>query len=93
MNELLETEKMYVNELEAVLRGYIEEMENPDLVSFLPEALHGKRDVLFANWQELYNFHKRLVSLYIEWYFVVWGVLKKMLDPDLIRYFQGKQGK
>ncbi|XP_072033111.1 guanine nucleotide exchange factor DBS-like [Amphiura filiformis] len=58
MNELLETEKMYVSELEAVLRGYIEEMENPDLMSFIPDALHGKKDVLFANWQELYNFHK-----------------------------------
>lgn len=58
MNELLETEKVYVKELEAVLRGYIEEMENPDLVSFVPDVLHGKKDVLFANWQELYNFHK-----------------------------------
>ena len=59
MNELLETEKVYVEELEAVLRGYIEEMENPDLISFIPDVLQGKKDVLFANWQELYNFHKR----------------------------------
>ena len=59
MNELVETEKVYVEELEAVLRGYIEEMENPDLISFIPDVLQGKKDVLFANWQELYNFHKR----------------------------------
>ena len=59
INELIETEKMYVNELHAVLRGYIQEMDNPDLMPFIPEALLGNQDILFSNWPDIYKFHSR----------------------------------
>ncbi|XP_038050997.1 guanine nucleotide exchange factor DBS-like [Patiria miniata] len=68
MKELIETEKMYVNELCAVLRGYIQEMENPDLMPFIPEALQGHRDILFSNWAEIYKFHSSTFLVELESY-------------------------
>uniref|UniRef100_A0A3P9HR32 MCF.2 cell line derived transforming sequence a n=1 Tax=Oryzias latipes TaxID=8090 RepID=A0A3P9HR32_ORYLA len=57
MRELIETERIYVEELLAVLLGYRAEMDNPTLSGLLPPILHSKRDVLFGNMPEIYNFH------------------------------------
>ncbi|XP_067313722.1 proto-oncogene DBL isoform X3 [Pseudorasbora parva] len=57
MKELIETERIYVEELLAVLLGYRAEMDNPSLASDLPTSLRNKRDVLFGNLPDIYNFH------------------------------------
>lgn len=68
MKELIETEKIYVRELESVLTGYINEMKNPNLQSVIPESLKGKEDILFANWEDIFEFHKRLFLVELESY-------------------------
>ncbi|XP_034033623.1 guanine nucleotide exchange factor DBS isoform X3 [Thalassophryne amazonica] len=59
MNELLETERAYVEELLCVLEGYAAEMDNPAMLHLIPSTLLGKKDVLFGNMSEIYQFHKR----------------------------------
>uniref|UniRef100_A0AAZ3R394 MCF.2 cell line derived transforming sequence a n=1 Tax=Oncorhynchus tshawytscha TaxID=74940 RepID=A0AAZ3R394_ONCTS len=59
MRELIETERVYVEELLSVLLGYRGEMENPALAGLLPPILRSKRNVLFGNMPEIYNFHSR----------------------------------
>ncbi|XP_026073823.1 guanine nucleotide exchange factor DBS isoform X3 [Carassius auratus] len=68
MNELLETERAYVEELMCVLQGYAAEMDNPSMTPLLPAALQNKKDVLFGNMQEIYNFHKRIFLKELESY-------------------------
>ncbi|XP_048049672.1 guanine nucleotide exchange factor DBS isoform X2 [Megalobrama amblycephala] len=68
MNELLETERAYVEELMCVLQGYAAEMDNPSMAPLLPAALQNKKDVLFGNMQEIYNFHKRIFLKELETY-------------------------
>ncbi|XP_048032745.1 proto-oncogene DBL isoform X2 [Megalobrama amblycephala] len=60
MKELIETERIYVEELLAVLLGYRAEMDKPSLASLLPSSLRNKRDVLFGNLPDIYNFHSRV---------------------------------
>ncbi|XP_062332033.1 proto-oncogene DBL isoform X1 [Osmerus eperlanus] len=60
MRELIETERVYVEELLSVLLGYRAEMDNPALSGLLPPLLHSKRDILFGNMPEIYNFHSRV---------------------------------
>ena len=96
MNELLETERAYVEELLCVLevrevqsslfhvyspqqvlymlfgdctlcnngcniklQGYAAEMDNPAMAHLIPSTLLSKKDVLFGNMSEIYQFHKR----------------------------------
>ncbi|KAK7154179.1 hypothetical protein R3I94_007520 [Phoxinus phoxinus] len=68
MNELLETERAYVEELLCVLQGYAAEMGNPSMAPLIPAALQNKKDVLFGNMQEIYNFHKRIFLKELETY-------------------------
>ncbi|XP_036400831.1 guanine nucleotide exchange factor DBS-like isoform X3 [Megalops cyprinoides] len=58
MNELLETERAYVEELLCVLQGYGAEMDNPAMAHLIPSTLQNKKDVLFGNMAEIYQFHK-----------------------------------
>eukprot|EP00063_Salmo_salar_P045312 XP_014020147.1 PREDICTED: guanine nucleotide exchange factor DBS-like isoform X8 [Salmo salar] len=58
MNELLETERAYVEELLCVLQGYASEMDNPAMANLMPIPLQNKKDVLFGNMPEIYHFHK-----------------------------------
>ncbi|XP_051921751.1 proto-oncogene DBL isoform X1 [Hippocampus zosterae] len=60
MRELIETERIYVEELLSVLLGYKAEMENPHLAVLLPPVLHAKKGVLFGNMPDIYNFHSSL---------------------------------
>ncbi|XP_016533586.1 guanine nucleotide exchange factor DBS isoform X2 [Poecilia formosa] len=59
MNELLETERAYVEELLCVLEGYAAEMDNPAMAHLIPSTLQSKKDILFGNMPEIYQFHKR----------------------------------
>ncbi|XP_062861810.1 guanine nucleotide exchange factor DBS isoform X2 [Trichomycterus rosablanca] len=68
MNELLETERAYVEELLCVLQGYAAEMDNPAMASLIPTALQNKKDVLFGNMQEIYLFHKTIFLTELETY-------------------------
>ncbi|CAL1542994.1 unnamed protein product, partial [Lymnaea stagnalis] len=58
MNELIETEEAYVNELNQILQGYYNKMEDRSYQMNIPPALIGQRNVLFGNLQQIYNFHK-----------------------------------
>ncbi|XP_045447310.1 guanine nucleotide exchange factor DBS-like [Melitaea cinxia] len=56
--ELLQTERVYVQELGSILTGYKEEIEKPENQHVLPAALVGQTDVLFGNLHELFTFHQ-----------------------------------
>ncbi|KAG8586608.1 hypothetical protein GDO81_005430 [Engystomops pustulosus] len=68
MNELIETERVYVEELLSVLEGYAAEMENPLVMHLLSPALLNKKDVLFGNMEEIYHFHNRIFLRELENY-------------------------
>uniref|UniRef100_A0A8B9T017 MCF.2 cell line derived transforming sequence n=1 Tax=Anas platyrhynchos TaxID=8839 RepID=A0A8B9T017_ANAPL len=60
INELIETERVYVEELFTVLTGYRAEMDNPAMVILLPPILRNRKDVLFGNMPEIYDFHNKI---------------------------------
>ncbi|CAG05785.1 unnamed protein product, partial [Tetraodon nigroviridis] len=68
MNELLETERAYVEELLCVLQGYASEMDNPAMLPLIPAPLQNKKEVLFGNMSEIYHFHKRTFLRELEQY-------------------------
>ncbi|TWW64194.1 Guanine nucleotide exchange factor DBS DBL's big sister MCF2-transforming sequence-like protein [Takifugu flavidus] len=68
MNELLETERAYVEELLCVLEGYAAEMDNPAMAHLIPSSLQNKKDILFGNMSEIYQFHKRTFLKELEAY-------------------------
>uniref|UniRef100_A0A8D0DXG8 MCF.2 cell line derived transforming sequence n=1 Tax=Salvator merianae TaxID=96440 RepID=A0A8D0DXG8_SALMN len=59
INELIETERVYVEELFTVLMGYRAEMDNPSMTFLLPPVLQNCKDVLFGNMPEIYDFHNK----------------------------------
>ncbi|XP_059408685.1 guanine nucleotide exchange factor DBS-like isoform X5 [Carassius carassius] len=68
MNELLETERAYVEELLCVLEGYGAEMDNPAMAHLIPNTLLHKKDILFGNMPEIYQFHKKTFLCELEAY-------------------------
>ncbi|XP_071210777.1 guanine nucleotide exchange factor DBS-like isoform X5 [Salvelinus alpinus] len=96
MNELLETERGYVEELHCVLQGYASEMDNPAMASLMPAPLQNKKDVLFGNMPEIYTFHKRTFLGELEEYqgcpeLVGRCFLKRMTDLQIYeKYCQNK---
>ncbi|XP_026787751.1 guanine nucleotide exchange factor DBS isoform X5 [Pangasianodon hypophthalmus] len=68
MNELLETERAYVEELLCVLQGYADEMDNPSMALLIPGTLHNKKDILFGNMAEIYHFHNKTFLRELEAY-------------------------
>ncbi|XP_035533165.1 guanine nucleotide exchange factor DBS isoform X4 [Morone saxatilis] len=68
MNELLETERAYVEELLCVLQGYASEMDNPAMLPLMPAPLQNKKEVLFGNMPEIYHFHRRTFLRELEQY-------------------------
>ncbi|NWH76940.1 MCF2L factor, partial [Piaya cayana] len=59
INELIETERVYVEELQSIIEGYASEMDNPNLVHLIPSVLQNKKEILFGNLPEIYEFHNR----------------------------------
>eukprot|EP00062_Callorhinchus_milii_P001033 gi/632936205/ref/XP_007892919.1/ PREDICTED: proto-oncogene DBL [Callorhinchus milii] len=60
INELIETERVYVEELHTILQGYRVEMDNPSMLHLLPSALQNKKEILFGNMSEIHDFHSRM---------------------------------
>ncbi|XP_034737372.1 guanine nucleotide exchange factor DBS isoform X1 [Etheostoma cragini] len=59
MTELIETEKLYVEELQSIMEGYFAELDNSELSHLIPLSVGNRRDVLFGNLPEIYEFHNR----------------------------------
>uniref|UniRef100_A0A452V7B6 MCF.2 cell line derived transforming sequence like n=1 Tax=Ursus maritimus TaxID=29073 RepID=A0A452V7B6_URSMA len=68
MNELLDTERVYVEELLCVLEGYAAELDNPLMAHLVSPGLQNKKDVLFGNMEEIYHFHNRIFLRELEDY-------------------------
>ncbi|KAM4664541.1 proto-oncogene DBL [Discoglossus pictus] len=60
IHELIETERIYVEELYTVLLGYRSEMENPVMTRFMPPLLRNTKNILFGNMPEIYEFHNKI---------------------------------
>ncbi|BES92094.1 RhoGEF [Nesidiocoris tenuis] len=54
--ELLETERIYVSELESIVKGYKHPMLAEE-TRHLNSELDGKSDIIFGNLEEIYTFH------------------------------------
>ncbi|XP_030888605.1 guanine nucleotide exchange factor DBS [Leptonychotes weddellii] len=68
MNELLDTERVYVEELLCVLEGYAAELDNPLMAHLVSPGLQNKKDILFGNMEEIYHFHNRIFLRELEDY-------------------------
>ncbi|XP_070538296.1 guanine nucleotide exchange factor DBS-like isoform X3 [Ptychodera flava] len=66
MKELIDTERVYVTELQSIIEGYEEQMDNSELEHLIPPLLKGKKDVLFANLDEIQEFHKDVFVVDLE---------------------------
>ncbi|XP_031219951.1 proto-oncogene DBL [Mastomys coucha] len=66
LNELIQTERAYVRELFSVLLGYRSEMDNPQMFDLMPPLLRNKKDVLFGNMAEIYEFHNNIFMSRLE---------------------------
>uniref|UniRef100_A0A8C6AVX3 DH domain-containing protein n=1 Tax=Monodon monoceros TaxID=40151 RepID=A0A8C6AVX3_MONMO len=65
---LLDTERVYVEELLCILEGYAAEMDNPLMTHLISTGLQNKKDVLFGNMEEIYHFHNRIFLRELENY-------------------------
>ncbi|OBS70185.1 hypothetical protein A6R68_01273, partial [Neotoma lepida] len=63
LNELIQTERAYVQEL---FTGYRSEMDNPQMFALMPPLLRNKKDVLFGNMAEIYEFHNNIFMSSLE---------------------------
>lgn len=71
LNELVETEKLYVEDLGLVVEGYMATMKT----NVVPDYLEGKDKIVFGNIHQIYDWHKD--------YFL--GELEKCVsEPDLL---------
>ncbi|XP_077386007.1 rho guanine nucleotide exchange factor 25 isoform X2 [Festucalex cinctus] len=71
LTELIETERLYVEDLGLIVQGYMETMTNQGV----PEDLKGKDRIVFGNIHQIYDWHKS--------YFL--GELEKCVaDPDTL---------
>ncbi|XP_010638813.1 proto-oncogene DBL isoform X3 [Fukomys damarensis] len=66
LNELIQTERVYVQELYTALLGYRAEMDNPKMFDLMPPLLRKKKDVLFGNMAEIYDFHNNIFMSSLE---------------------------
>lgn len=66
IHELIETERIYVEELYTILLGYRSEMENPEMFRFQPLTLRNTKNILFGNLPEIYEFHNKVFLLNLE---------------------------
>uniref|UniRef100_T1J0M6 DH domain-containing protein n=1 Tax=Strigamia maritima TaxID=126957 RepID=T1J0M6_STRMM len=55
MREMIQTERDYVNSLEYTIENYIPELLREDI----PQALRGKRNVVFGNIEKIFEFHSQ----------------------------------
>lgn len=65
MAELMQTERSYVKDLQTCIQYYLNEMNN---LNALPINLVGKKDILFGNMEEIYDFHENIFLKELEKY-------------------------
>ena len=53
MSEMIQTERDYVRSLQFVIENYLPELLREDV----PQALRGKRNVIFGNIEQIHQFH------------------------------------
>ncbi|CAG0896216.1 unnamed protein product [Darwinula stevensoni] len=56
--ELMDSERVYVAELQSVILGYRDEMENPELSHLLSPEIKHKSSILFGNLDHIHRFHQ-----------------------------------
>ncbi|KAI6172845.1 DH domain-containing protein [Aphelenchoides besseyi] len=61
LNEMLSTERTYVNELESVIEFYIKPFEAPENQQQIPPALRDQTFLVFGNLRQLFEMHSREV--------------------------------
>ncbi|CAG0921116.1 unnamed protein product [Notodromas monacha] len=66
VKELVDTERVYVAELDAILRGYREPLVRREMQELTPAALSGRADVLFGNLEDISAFHRDVFLLELE---------------------------
>ncbi|XP_062522093.1 guanine nucleotide exchange factor DBS-like [Corticium candelabrum] len=64
LDELVETERVYIEDLQQVIQGYFDEMDPSD--PFLPPYLRGKRNIIFGNVKQIYQFHQSMFLSQLE---------------------------
>ncbi|XP_046852917.1 guanine nucleotide exchange factor DBS-like isoform X2 [Xenia sp. Carnegie-2017] len=64
MNELVETEKVYVRDLQDVVEGYMKQYK--DSSPNIPQELKSKKGIIFGNIHEIYVFHRNVFLLDLE---------------------------
>uniref|UniRef100_A0A5S6QCN5 Non-specific serine/threonine protein kinase n=1 Tax=Trichuris muris TaxID=70415 RepID=A0A5S6QCN5_TRIMR len=65
MAELLQTERVYVSDLEACIKYYLQNMETAQNV---PPSIRGKQDIIFLNIKQIHDFHKEIFLQELEKY-------------------------
>uniref|UniRef100_A0A4W4HN39 MCF.2 cell line derived transforming sequence-like 2 n=1 Tax=Electrophorus electricus TaxID=8005 RepID=A0A4W4HN39_ELEEL len=60
MTELIETERLYVEELQSIMQGYAAALGDSELAHVIPAVLENNSDVLFGNLPEIYDFHNKM---------------------------------
>ncbi|XP_048744729.2 guanine nucleotide exchange factor DBS-like isoform X3 [Ostrea edulis] len=58
LNELIESEKTYVSQLADIVHGYQDKLEDSEMRHLVPDAIRGKKEILFGNLEQIYRFHK-----------------------------------
>ncbi|XP_014878684.1 probable guanine nucleotide exchange factor MCF2L2, partial [Poecilia latipinna] len=66
ITELIESERIYVEELQSIMEGYIAELNNSEICHLIPPTLENKQDVLFGNLPEIYDFHNKTFLMELE---------------------------
>jgi len=56
MQELIDTERDYVNDIQCVIEGYYNAFDDPEFN--IPFNLRGKKNIIFGNIEGIYRFHK-----------------------------------
>ena len=64
MKELIQTEKDYVYDLEHIVKGYLKEFARAG--KKIPAYLRGKKNIIFGNIEQIYEFHKNDFLLQLE---------------------------
>ncbi|XP_045150971.1 probable guanine nucleotide exchange factor MCF2L2 isoform X1 [Echinops telfairi] len=59
IQDLLETEDVYIKEIKSIIDGYIVPMDFIWLKHLIPDVLQNNKDFLFGNIRELHEFHSR----------------------------------
>jgi hypothetical protein len=59
LNELIETERLYINELKLIIEGYLLKLYDPNNYSLISKQILANREILFGNIQDIYQFHNK----------------------------------